>query len=291
MMRLASFLLTVLAVACLSGPAQAQFMNYTPLEARNICWQPKVYAAHDAGAPAAVLPMPARLAALADARSTIRAAAVASLLATAGPRAAVRACTDEVGETLHLYLRLPALPRGGICLAHETEVFRGTIQDVADVASAAGPPMLLRGWLTSPPDAWTAIGYRAVSSDVAMVSGGACPPVSDPRYIVATDVPDAALKGFDRFWRNATASPEAFEAALRDVPFQDGALMPWKEAGATKLLANFRDQVFQGKAAPRTLGCEADTCTLSVGFMDRWIEFRITPNGLTPVRQGGYLMA
>jgi hypothetical protein len=248
--------------------AQAQFMNYTPLERINICWQPRVYGSDDSSAPPPV----------------------ASLLNAAGPGSVIRACTNE-NQELHLYLRVADLPQNDICRAREVELFPATVSEMVDIMPGVGPQLRLRGWRTDPPEHWKQLGYRAANTDLAMVAAGVCPQVGDRRYLLLADVPDAVLKDFDKFWRNATASPENFQAALGNVPFEFSFYMPWIRKGAPALLAEFRDIVFQGKITPRSLQCEAQTCTLSIGFMSRWIRFRITPDGLLPVSQGGFLIA
>jgi hypothetical protein len=115
---------------------------------------------------------------------------------------------------------------------------------------------------------------------------------------VAT-VPDETLKQIEAFWQQTMASPQAFDQALGDVPFEFGIYLPWKRMGQQELLKQFREKALAGTAGLYGITCQQNTCTASFGhtcnqyscWSYRWIKFATGPEGVRAVRWGGYLTA
>jgi hypothetical protein len=274
--------LVAAALLAYPWPSQAQFMSRTPLELLNSCTDLHILQRADSK-----LSLP-----------------IAAALADGGEKIAFRACTDEYGENVHYLLRSLSRHQNGICEAKETEIFLGGPKELFEMKitaddSSLGTSVVMHNVTGTPPAAWTAFGYSPKSGTVAFATEGNCPAIDDARYIATTGVPDRSLKQIQEFWRQTTASPEEFDQALGNVPFEIGSYRPWVRLGQKGLLGQFREAAMAGKEGLYSITCQQNTCTASFGFscsqyscwLDRWIEFATGPQGVRAVRQGGYLMA
>jgi hypothetical protein len=233
--------------------------------------------------------------------------AVATLLASGGPRIAVRTCVDSGYHKIntHFHVRYVETRRNGMCRMREREIFRAGAWEMLEITPASGPPLLLRGWRLNPTDNWAAHRYQPTSREFALVTDGPCPPPGDSRYVHLDNVSDARLAQVANYWRKIAASPETFHAALEAVRFEDAGYLAWRRIGAARLLSDFTDAVFQHQAAPAGLSCKDDICTLDIAWWNprfpdrsklfgralRFIELRVTPDAVIPIRQGSYLRA
>ena len=264
--------IALLAAALLANPrpAQAQFFNPTPLESLNICVPRDIVQPGDAD-----LPMP-----------------IAAALAANDARIAIRSCHEFFGSNNHYFARALSRHQNGVCEAKETEIFPGGRDDmvkIATIETSAGDGITLHNLSETPPAAWTALGYKAKSHTVALAAAAKCPAMTDDRYTINTNVPDKALKQIQQFWQQATTSPQAFDQALSNVPFDPENDVLLKRLGREKLLDQFREGAMSGKVLLHDIVCKQGTCRAS--FESRWIEFAIAPQDTRAVRWGGYTVS
>lgn len=262
----------------MTSRADAQFMNYTPLEKLNVCGGDHFYGAKSDNAPAAV-------------NETLKANGVLSF----------RTCIDESGN-LHFHLRNVPTLDGGLCRAGEAEIFP------ADRHSRISPfpnsSISLTGWTISPPEKWTELGYKARSTALALFASGACSPASDYRYMDVENISDADLYAFLTLWKHITASPDAFDSAFAHVE----AVLPgrppgwWASHRPPDFKTPFRKAVFGEGVNLTRVECAEGKCIVAVavpgipsivgerGVVNRWIEFKVTGHAVMLTRTGVVVM-
>jgi hypothetical protein len=272
------FGLLAIAPFLMTSRADAQFMNYTPLEKLNVCGEDHFYGAKSDNAPAAV-------------KETLKANGALSF----------RTCTDESGN-LHFHLRNVPTLDGDLCRASEVEIFpAGRHSRVSPFPSSS---ISLTGWTISPPEKWTELGYKARSTALALFASGACQPASDYRYMDVKNISDTDLYAFLALWKHLPASPDAFDSAFANVEVvSPGPPGFWASHRLPDLKTAFRKAIFGEGVNLIRVECAEGKCTAAVavpgipsivgerGIVNRWIEFKVIGHDVVLTRTGVFMMA
>jgi len=256
-------LLALLTIAVLAAttPAQAQFMNYTPLQKLYVCSYDRVYGANSAGAPAEVMQR---------------------LMASAN---GLRTCKDE-NLQLRYFLRQPTGLHNGLCHVGETELFRDSSEGWSEVAPSSWTQL---GYKPGSDDL------------VLIDTDGKCPLASDPAYVSIGHTRASVAAGFLRGWKDIIASPAAFDEAFAQVPFETYGFDMLKRRGVVARRAQLRRELFEGDARLTSISCEGGDCRAVIGRSipatsiwlknDTWISFKLEETGVVLIRMGVFLIA
>jgi hypothetical protein len=174
------------------------------------------------------------------------------------PGTEISTCKDRQ-ENIHYFLRAPRPNRDGVCRVYEEEIFPGGPADRAFIRTDYGADIhVLEGWTQRPPEAWRGDGYTPVRESFALVTDGACPTMSDARYLRTTNVSDGMLKGFYQAWGAATSSPQAFDKVFAGLVAKAGF--------SPAFLGNIRDGALRRQVKPEDIRCDDDGCAAWVGL-------------------------
>jgi len=202
---------------------------------------------------------------------------VAEVFAGHGASLVVRACDDHEGHA-HYFVRAPADAGKGVCRFSEGEMFPRTAESrfTMPVRDPVTPRerLELQNWEPLPPREWAARQYTPWQNSFAYIEsrdGETCPPINDVRYFQAKHVTDGLLGSFGAFWRDASASPEAFDRAFANI-----ADLQTRTA--------LREQTFNRHPAISGMWCVDGSegagggCTATIGGY--WINFDAGVRGL-----------